>query len=140
MGDKNLNEPARTGADAPRGGNKVPALARQAEGETIISFVSAFRLQLRRHNDTCASLARALPPAIATTLREWFAGRCIPRQRQSLVLLRSIEVHYALPEGYFARFIANENVSHLRRPCNLSPFQTSLLFEMNKHGDTSLSL
>src|ERR1700742_4064325 len=92
------------------------------------SFAEALRIQLKTHHDTCASLSRALPSItgsrIDSSLRDWVAGKTIPRQLQSLALLNSIERHYGLGEGYFAGFIAKQNVSYLRHPCNQSPFQT----------------
>ena len=116
---------------------------RSRDGDAC-TLAEALTLQLKRHNDTCTSLARALPvatnPRVDNTLRDWIAGRTLPRQVQSLALLKSIERHYELPRGYFAGFIAKHNSSYLRRPCNQSQFQLSLSFQMNKHCDTSFSL
>jgi hypothetical protein len=110
----------------------------------VQAFATALDLHMREHKDTSQSLVAAVlgnrdKPKMAI-LRDWRAGRVVPRHKGSLEFLEKIERHYLLPEYYFAKLITKSNPTFKRSSRKLNAFQAALNFEMRKHRDSSPSL
>lgn len=69
------------------------------------SFSEALDLHMRRHQDTCWHLHRAVVRSgekmDMRTITSWRRGQKVPRTVESLEVLRRIEQRYRLPVGYF---------------------------------------
>lgn len=108
-------------------------------------FHEALDFQIKQHGDTSSSLIAAIAAGNRNrqlgTLKDWRSGRSTPRRKGSMKLLRKIERHYRLPDGYFAKLIAESNPTYKRNTkCQPNAFQTELNYLMHMHGDSSCSL
>lgn len=79
-----------------------PTSIRRREPAT---FAAAFAYQLERHQDTCASLHRAIILSgerfNPTTFSKWRRAETLPQTLQSMEILGRIECRYRLPDNYF---------------------------------------
>lgn len=81
------------------------------------SFSEALALQMRRHEDSCWHLQKAVVGKREhfdrRTLQSWLSGRCLPRTALSMMVLARIERRYRLPAGYF-----KDRLPHPTRPAS----------------------
>ena len=134
--------PSVSGSSSHNTGSKVSGISEAPCGHA--TFQSALDFQMKKHRDTSTTLIDAVSPGAIKqkirSLRDWRTGKNVPRRKSSLELLRNIEQRYELPNGYFAKLIAESNPTYKRKPCRLGPFHAALNFHMREHGDSSLSL
>jgi hypothetical protein len=81
------------------------ALADQPADDDPAHFAPALQIQMRRHRETVADLARAISSAglnlDKSTLRMWRLGVKAPSHESSLEVLGFLEVRWGLRPGYF---------------------------------------
>ncbi|MES2256583.1 MAG: hypothetical protein V4559_16275 [Pseudomonadota bacterium] len=124
---------------------KAKGVATAKENSSAAQFHEALAKLMNDHGDTCAALFRAISDASTKkqfgALKDWRAGRNIPRHQQSLALLEKIEVHYDLPKGYFAQKLAANHPTYKRNSnSDVNAFQAALNLQMRLHKDSSPSL
>lgn len=119
--------------------------AEASKGSGALHFHVAFAKVMNAHGDNCATLFRSLSGDRSkkqfSSLKDWWSGRNIPRQKQSLALLEEIEAHYGLPAGYFVKILSASHPTYIPgTKWESNPFQAELNLQMLLHKDSSPSL
>lgn len=109
------------------------------------SFHAALDLHMTRNGDSSLSLLAALPKSKfrvgPRAIEDWRSGKRTPQSPSSLKVLQSIERHYDLERGFFAKLLTIFRATYKRNtPYQLNAFQSALNYQMRMHQDSSTSL
>lgn len=84
------------------------------------SFHEALCLHMKRHQESCIALERALARVgikiNAATIKVWASGLTFPRNIKSMLALTRIEERYGLPDGYFRAKIPSSDRASTQHP------------------------
>lgn len=109
------------------------------------SFHAALDFHMIKNGDDSLSLLKAISKSKfkvgPRALSSWRLGSHTPQGATSMKVLKSIERHYKLDSGYFAKLLATfrPTYKHDTRHC-LNAFHSILNYQMRMHQDSSSSL